>query len=47
MFDDLAKQADDQLAKWDEIVKTDLATYNQLAREKTIPAVGLSPKTEP
>jgi photosystem II stability/assembly factor-like uncharacterized protein len=46
MFDDLGKQADEQLAKWDEIVKTDLAGYNQLARDKDIPAIGLSPATE-
>jgi photosystem II stability/assembly factor-like uncharacterized protein len=46
MFDDLGKQADEQLAKWDEILKTDLAAYNQLARDKTIPALGLSPATE-
>jgi hypothetical protein len=47
MFDELNKQADEQLAKWNEIVKTDLAAYNQLARDKTIPAIGLSPPTEP
>ena len=47
MFDDLSKQADEQLAKWSEIVKTDLAGFNQLAREKEIPTIGLSPATEP
>ena len=46
MYDDLSKQADEQLAKWNEIVKTDLASYNKLAQEKTIPLVGLSPETE-
>ena len=46
MYDELSKQADEQLAKWNEIVKTDLAAYNKLAQEKTIPAVGLSPATE-
>ena len=46
MFDQLSKQADEQLAKWNEIVKTDLAAYNQLARDKGIPVVGLSPATE-
>jgi hypothetical protein len=46
MFDDLGKQADEKLAKWNEIVKTDLAAYNRLAQEKTIPIVGLSPATE-
>ena len=47
MFDDLGKQADERLAKWQEIVNTDLATYNQLARDKTIPVVGLIPGSEP
>ena len=46
MYDDLSKQADEQLTKWNEIVKTDLAAYNKLAQEKAIPAVGLSPATE-
>ena len=46
MFDDLSKQADEQLAKWKEIVKTDLAAYNKLAQEKAIPAIGLPPATE-
>ena len=47
MFDDLGRQAEEQLVKWTAIVKTDLAAYNQLAREKAIPAVGLSPATAP
>lgn len=47
LFDDLGKQADEQLAKWEEIVKTDLAAYNRLAQEKAVPLVGLSPATEP
>ncbi len=46
MYDELSKQADEQLAKWNEIVKTDLAAYNQLARDKAVPVVGLSPATE-
>jgi hypothetical protein len=46
MYDDLSKQADEQLSKWSEIVKTDLAGYNRLAQEKAIPAVGLAPQTE-
>jgi len=47
MFDELGKQADEQLAAWNEIVKTDLAAYNRLAQEKAVPIVGLSPATEP
>jgi len=46
MYDELSKQADEQLTKWNEIVKTDLAAYNHLAQEKSIPAVGLSSPTE-
>jgi hypothetical protein len=46
MYGDLSKQADEQLAKWKEIVKTDLAAYNKLAQEKAIPAIGLPPATE-
>jgi hypothetical protein len=46
MYDDLGKQADEQLAKWDEIVKTDLVSYNHLAQGKAVPLVGLSPATE-
>jgi photosystem II stability/assembly factor-like uncharacterized protein len=46
MFDELSKQADEQLEKWNEIVKTDLASYNHLAQEKAVPLVGLSPATE-
>ena len=47
LFDELSKQSDEQLSKWDDIVKTDLASYNHLAQEKAIPLVGLSPATEP
>lgn len=47
MYDDLSKQADEQLAKWKEIVNGDLAAYNKLAQEKAVPVVGLSPATEP
>jgi hypothetical protein len=46
MYDELSKQADEQLAKWNDIVKTDLAAYNKMAQEKAIPVVGLSPMTE-
>ena len=46
MYDDLSKQADEQLAKWKEIVNTDVAAYNKVAQEKAIPVLGLSPATE-
>jgi photosystem II stability/assembly factor-like uncharacterized protein len=47
MYDELSKQADEQLAKWNEIVSSDLSAYNRLAQEKTVPLVGLSPATGP
>jgi photosystem II stability/assembly factor-like uncharacterized protein len=47
MYEELSKQADEQLGKWNEIVKTELPAYNQLIRDKGVPAVGLSPATEP
>jgi photosystem II stability/assembly factor-like uncharacterized protein len=47
MYDELSKQADEQLAKWNEIVTADLGAYNRSAQEKTVPVVGLSPATEP
>jgi photosystem II stability/assembly factor-like uncharacterized protein len=46
MYDELSRQADEQLAKWKEIVKTDLAAYNKLAQDKAIPAIGLPPATD-
>ena len=46
MYDDLRKQADEQLSKWNEIIKTDLAAYNHMAAEKTVPVVGLSPASD-
>jgi hypothetical protein len=41
LFDELNKQTDEQLAKWNEIVKTDLASFNALAKQHEVPAVGL------
>jgi hypothetical protein len=41
LFDELKKQADEELGKWNEIVKTDLASYNALAKRVEVPAVGL------
>ncbi|HZQ96132.1 MAG TPA: hypothetical protein VFA67_14040 [Candidatus Sulfotelmatobacter sp.] len=46
MYDELSKQADEQLSRWNDIIRTDLPAYNKLAQEKSIPAVGLSPDTE-
>jgi photosystem II stability/assembly factor-like uncharacterized protein len=41
LFDELSKQADEQLAKWNEIVKTDLASFNETVRKYDVPAVGV------
>jgi len=41
LFDELKKQADEELAKWNEIVKTDLVSFNTLAKQHEVPAVGL------
>jgi hypothetical protein len=46
MFDDLSKQADVQLGKWNDIVKTDLASFNSLIREQQVPAVGVTAPAE-
>ena len=46
LFDELKKQADEELAKWNEIVKTDLVSFNTLAKQHEVPAVGLvAPET--
>jgi hypothetical protein len=41
LFDELNKQTDEELAKWNEIVKTDLTSFNALAKQHEVPAVGL------
>jgi photosystem II stability/assembly factor-like uncharacterized protein len=43
LYDDLAKQADEQLAKWNDLVTNDLAHYNALARQDNVPAVSVLP----
>ena len=40
-WDELRVQADAELAKWDEIKKTDLANFNALAKQHEVPVVGL------
>ena len=39
VFDILSKQADEQLAKWKEIVSTDVAGYNNLVKEQQVPTL--------
>jgi hypothetical protein len=46
LFDDLSKQADEQLAKWNAIVKTDLSAFNSLVSQQQVPAVGVTPPAE-
>jgi photosystem II stability/assembly factor-like uncharacterized protein len=39
VFDMLSKQLDEQLAKWKEIVATDVPGYNNLVRQQEVPAL--------
>ena len=39
VFDILSKQLDEQLAKWKEIVATDVPAYNNLVRQQEVPAL--------
>ena len=45
VFDMLSKQLDVQLAKWKQIVSTDIPAYNEAVRKQEIPAIIL-PKEE-
>ncbi len=42
VFDMLSKQLDEQLAKWKEIVSTDVPAYNNLVRQQEVPALKVS-----
>ncbi len=42
VFEMLAKQVDEQLAKWREIVSNDVPAYNNLVRQQDVPAVKLT-----
>ena len=35
----LSKAVDEQLAKWKEIVSTDVAAYNNLVKQQEVPAI--------
>ena len=39
VFDMLSKQLNEQLAKWKEIVSTDVPAYNNLVRQQDVPAL--------
>jgi hypothetical protein len=38
----LSKQLDEQLAKWKQVVTTDVPAYNNLVRNQAVPAIILS-----
>jgi photosystem II stability/assembly factor-like uncharacterized protein len=42
VFDSVSKDVDGQLAKWKAIVSTDVAAYNNLVKEKDVPALVLT-----
>jgi hypothetical protein len=35
----LSKQLDQQLAKWNQILKTDVPAYNDVVRKQEVPAI--------
>ena len=39
VFDMLSKQLNEQLAKWKEIVSTDVPAYNNLVKQQEVPAL--------
>ena len=43
VFDMLSKQLNEQLARWHEIVATDVPAYNNLVRQQEVPALKLMP----
>jgi len=42
VYDLLSKQLDEQLAKWKEIVSTDVPAYNNLVKQQDVPALKLT-----
>ncbi len=48
VFDMLSKQLDEQLAKWKQILNTDVPAYNELVRKQDVPAILISkPAAQP
>src|SRR5947209_16271230 len=45
VYDELVAQINAQLQKLSQIMKTDLAAFNQMVRDANIPALGLKPVT--
>jgi photosystem II stability/assembly factor-like uncharacterized protein len=46
VFDMLSKQLDEQLAKWKQILSTDVPAYNDAVRKQDVPAIIISGKPE-
>ena len=42
VFDLLSKRLDEQLAKWNQIVSTDIPAYNNLVKQQEVPAIMLT-----
>jgi hypothetical protein len=40
VFEDVAKRVDGQIAKWDALVKSEVAAFDKLVRSSGVPAVG-------
>jgi hypothetical protein len=40
VFADLSKRIDAQIAKWDALVKSDVAAFDKVIRSSGVPAVG-------
>ena len=43
LWEELKPQADAELAKWNEIKKTDLANFNALVQKESVPLIGVMP----
>ena len=39
VFNMLKQRSDEQVARWNEVVKTDLTAFNQLVRQQDVPAI--------
>jgi hypothetical protein len=42
VFDMLSKQLNEQMAKWQDIVSTDVPAYNNLVKQQEVPALKLT-----
>ena len=46
VFDMLSKTVDEQLAKWQSVVTTDVKSYNDLIKQQDVPALLVKPPSE-